>query len=168
VSSQHREGGYDDATAPMSRDAINDHGQYGGGAFQGHQSYGVQQYGPPQMYGQGYGSAGYGRGGGFGRRSSGEAVETRPFFVTSEFVGTLLAIIGVAITGAVIDGLEVGLTWILITALVAGYVLSRGIAKSGTRSRSFDPREELLRPELFQRHDSGGQRTPQSESAQSR
>jgi hypothetical protein len=31
---------------------------------------------------------------------------------------------------------------------VAFYVLSRGIAKSGTKSRSVDPREDLLRETL--------------------
>ena len=33
--------------------------------------------------------------------------------------------------------------WILITAITAGYVISRGIAKSGTRSNAKDPREQM-------------------------
>jgi hypothetical protein len=38
----------------------------------------------------------------------------------------------------------VRLTWILITAMVCGYVLSRGIAKIGIGSDVADPRELLL------------------------
>jgi hypothetical protein len=78
---------------------------------------------------------------GFGPRP----IETRPFFLTSEFLGTLLAIVAIAISAAAIDVLDVRLTWILITAMVCGYVLSRGIAKVGIKSSTFDPREELLR-----------------------
>jgi hypothetical protein len=70
--------------------------------------------------------------------------ETRPFMVTSEFVGTVLAIIALAISAAAIDILNVRLTWILITVMVGGYVLSRGIAKIGVKSHSFDPRERVL------------------------
>lgn len=150
MSSQQADG-YDDATAPMNREAIH---EYGGMQYA---PQGQSQYGYPQSMGPG---SGYGRGfgrGGFGRGPRGP-IETRPFFVTSEFVGTLLAIIAVAITGAVVNGLEVGLTSILITALVGAYVLSRGIAKAGTRSRSFDPREELLRPEMFGGHGPSSQR----------
>ena len=75
----------------------------------------------------------------------GPTLETKPFFVTSEFVCTLLAIIALAISAAAIDILNVRLTWILITAMVCGYVLSRGVAKIGVKSHSVDPREDLLR-----------------------
>jgi hypothetical protein len=64
--------------------------------------------------------------------------------VTSEFVGTVLAIVAIAISAAAIDILNVRLTWILITAMVCGYVLSRGIAKIGIGSDVADPRELLL------------------------
>jgi hypothetical protein len=72
------------------------------------------------------------------------AVETKPFFVTSEFLGTLLAIIAIAISAASINIFNVRLAWILITAMVCGYVLSRGLAKIGTGSQALDPRELLL------------------------
>jgi len=85
--------------------------------------------------------AGPAQGGGFGPGH----VETKPFFVTSEFVGMLLAIVAIAISAATIDVLNVRLTWILITVMVGGYVLSRGIAKIGVKSHSLDPRDELLR-----------------------
>jgi ABC-type uncharacterized transport system permease subunit len=73
------------------------------------------------------------------------AIETKPFFLTSEFLGTTLAIVAIAISAAAIDILDVRLTWILITAMVCGYVLSRGLAKIGIKSHALDPREQLLR-----------------------
>lgn len=79
-------------------------------------------------------------------------IETKPFFVTSEFIGTLLAIVAIAISAAALDILNVRLTWILITAMVCGYVLSRGLAKIGVKSHSLDPREQVL-----QRVADGGQ-----------
>ena len=70
-------------------------------------------------------------------------IETKPFFLTSEFVGSVLAIAGIAITAASSDAFGAWRAWILITAITVGYMLSRGIAKSGTRSHADDPREHL-------------------------
>ena len=70
-------------------------------------------------------------------------IETKPFFLTSEFVGSVLAIAGIAITAAASDAFGAWRAWILITAIVVGYMISRGIAKSGTRSHADDPREHL-------------------------
>ena len=70
-------------------------------------------------------------------------IETKPFFLTSEFVGAVLAILGIAITAASSDSFGAWRAWILITAVVVGYMLARGIAKSGTRSNSSDPRENI-------------------------
>ena len=105
------------------------------------QATGARTGGPDvgSMYGGGYGPwGGYGRGRGMDR-----PIETKPFFLTSEFFGTLLAIVAMAIAAASDDGFDARLFWILTTALVFGYVLSRGIAKSGTKSRATDPREEM-------------------------
>ena len=94
-------------------------------------------YGPPQGYGQGGTSS-------WGMRPRREyPIETKPFFLTSEFVGSVLAILGIAITAAASDAFGAWRAWILITAIVVGYMVSRGIAKSGTRSHSSDPRENL-------------------------
>jgi hypothetical protein len=71
-------------------------------------------------------------------------LETKPFFLTSEFAVSLIAAIGIAITAASSDAFGAWRAWILITAIVVGYLVSRGIAKSGTKSNSWDPREELL------------------------
>ena len=71
-------------------------------------------------------------------------VETKPFFLTSEFWGAVIACVGIAITAASSDAFGSWRAWILIAAIVVGYQLSRGIAKSGTKSRSWDPREDMM------------------------
>jgi hypothetical protein len=70
-------------------------------------------------------------------------IETKPFFLTSEFFGALAAIVGIAITAAASDAFGAWRAWILITAITVGYLVSRGIAKSGTRSHADDPREHF-------------------------
>ena len=71
------------------------------------------------------------------------AIETKPFYLTSEFVGSVLAIAGIAITAASSDAFGAWRAWILITAITVGYVISRGIAKAATRSHADVPREQL-------------------------
>jgi hypothetical protein len=70
-------------------------------------------------------------------------IETKPFYMTSEFVGSLLAIAGIALTAVSSDAFGAWRAWILITAITVGYVISRGIAKAATRSHADDPREQL-------------------------
>lgn len=77
-----------------------------------------------------------------GRRGS-YPIETKPFFLTSEFATFLIAEVALVITALASDSIDAWRFWILTTALVSLYMLSRGIAKSGARSRAFDPREEL-------------------------
>jgi hypothetical protein len=71
-------------------------------------------------------------------------VETKPFFLTSEFWGTVALIVGLAITAGTSESVDARLFWMLATGISAAYLLSRGIAKSGTKSRSWDPREDLM------------------------
>ena len=64
--------------------------------------------------------------------------ETKEFFKTSEFMVWLLTVVAVLIAGLVISGGdddELGATtvWTLVTVLSFGYIVSRGISKSGTR-----------------------------------
>jgi hypothetical protein len=80
-------------------------------------------------------------------------LETKPFFLTSEFAGALLAIFGIAITAAASDSFGAWRAWVLISGITAAYLLSRGIAKAGTRSHSDDPRERL---DLGRGHQSHG------------
>jgi hypothetical protein len=120
----------------------------------------TQSYGPPQSYPQPYGhqyQQPYGYGYGMPRMRRQYPIETKPFFLTSEFVGAVLAIAGIAITAAASDAFGAWRAWILITAVVVGYMVSRGIAKSGTRSNAPDPREHLELP--WGRQDGGEDRS---------
>jgi hypothetical protein len=73
--------------------------------------------------------------------------ETKPFFLTSEFLVFVFFVMGLGISAATDDSVDAQLFWILTTAATAFYMLSRGIAKSGSRSRAWDPREDLLEPD---------------------
>jgi hypothetical protein len=94
-----------------------------------------------QLPGQGYAPQQYG----YGRPMYGRNLltETRPSFLTSEFLFTILGVIGIAITAATAADIDSRLSTILITGLLAAYVVSRGIAKAGSRSSANDPRDEL-------------------------
>jgi hypothetical protein len=69
--------------------------------------------------------------------------ETKPFFLTSEFLVFVLFLMGLGIGTATSDDVDPQLFWTLTTVATAFYMLSRGIAKAGTRSRAYDPREDL-------------------------
>ncbi len=67
---------------------------------------------------------------GYGRRPY---AETKPFWLTSEFLVTVAAIaaFGIALgTNDRVDGFK---GWLLIAIIAAAYVISRGIAKAGAR-----------------------------------
>ena len=89
-----------------------------------------------QLPGQGYAPQ-YG----YGRPSL--WAETRPSFLTSEFLFTILGVIGIAITAATAEDIDSRLATMLITGLLAAYTVSRGIAKSGSRSNANDPRDDI-------------------------
>lgn len=69
--------------------------------------------------------------------------ETKPFFLTSEFLAYVLLLMGLGIAAATDDSIQAPLFWILATAITAFYMLSRGLAKAGARSRAYDPREDI-------------------------
>jgi hypothetical protein len=69
--------------------------------------------------------------------------ETKPFYLTSEFLAFGLFEMGLAISASTSPSVDSRLFWILTTAAVVGYMVSRGLAKSGTRSRAHDPREDI-------------------------
>ena len=92
---------------------------------------------------QGMPMRGYGYWGNRFMRPRGFGSETKPFFLTSEFVVSLLASIAIAITAASSTAFGAWRAWILIAAIVCAYSISRGIAKCGTQSRADDPRENL-------------------------
>jgi hypothetical protein len=69
--------------------------------------------------------------------------ETKPFFLTSEFLVFVLFLMGLGIAAGTDESIDARMFWILATVATSFYMLSRGIAKAGTRSRAVDPREEL-------------------------
>jgi hypothetical protein len=70
-------------------------------------------------------------------------IETRPFFLTSEFVLALAAWVALMLTTIATDSIDAVGFWLLSVAIAAGYMLSRGFAKAHAASESWDPREEL-------------------------
>jgi hypothetical protein len=70
--------------------------------------------------------------------------ETKPFSLTSEFMALVAMTVSLFIASALVDDVDLRLAWILGTALVGAYILSRGIAKAATRSRANDPRDDML------------------------
>ena len=69
--------------------------------------------------------------------------ETKPFFLTSEFLVFVLYEMGLGIAATTSPSIDARLFWILTTIASSLYMLSRGVAKAGTRSRAHDPREDL-------------------------
>ena len=66
------------------------------------------------------------------------STETKAAFKTTEFFAFLAAVVGVLIAAAVIDetdagGLGARQAWLYITILTVGYMVSRGLAKAGSR-----------------------------------
>ena len=71
--------------------------------------------------------------------------ETKAAFKTTEFIFYVVATVGVLIASAVVDATNTGeanadgfgahQAWFLVTLLTIGYMVSRGLAKSGSRER---------------------------------
>jgi hypothetical protein len=77
--------------------------------------------------------------------------ETKPSFKTSELVVYVLAVIGVLIASNVVgdgarndgsDYFAADKAWWYITLLTVGYLVSRGLAKAGSRTSDSDPRTD--------------------------
>ena len=71
-------------------------------------------------------------------RSRRRATETKASFKTTEFVAYLAAVAGVLIAALIVDeandgGLGAQQAWLYVTLLTVGYMISRGLAKSGSR-----------------------------------
>jgi hypothetical protein len=70
--------------------------------------------------------------------------ETKPAYKTTEFILYVLAVIAILIASAVVDesdngqGFSAQTAWMFITWLTIGYMLSRGLAKSGSPRRDRD------------------------------
>ena len=65
--------------------------------------------------------------------------ETKSAFKTTELVVYVIAVVGVLVASAVVDNAQDGQgfnayqAWFLVTLLTIGYLVSRGLAKSGSR-----------------------------------
>jgi hypothetical protein len=70
------------------------------------------------------------------------ARETKPSFKTTELIVYVLSVLGVLIASWVVDSNEDGQRfsayngWFLVTLLTIGYLISRGLAKSGSRDEN--------------------------------
>jgi hypothetical protein len=59
--------------------------------------------------------------------------ETKPSFKTTEMIVMVAAVAGVLVAATMDDSLDTQWAWTLISAIAIGYMLSRGLAKSGSR-----------------------------------
>ena len=69
--------------------------------------------------------------------------ETKASFKTTEFIFYIVSVVGVLIASAVVDATNAGnanadgfgaeQAWFFVTLLTIGYMISRGLAKSGSR-----------------------------------
>ena len=68
-----------------------------------------------------------------------EISETKSAFKTTELVVYVVSVVGVLIASALVDNAQDGQgfnahqAWFLVTLLTIGYLISRGLAKSGSR-----------------------------------
>jgi hypothetical protein len=86
-----------------------------------------------------------GTGGTVGRAARRLTTETKSFFKTSEFWTYVVIVVALLIAGNSIEGEEGGAdffaadkVWLYVTILTVGYLISRGIAKSGVRDPYWD------------------------------
>jgi hypothetical protein len=71
------------------------------------------------------------------------STETKAAFKTTEFFAYVVVLAGVLIAGAIVDqgdagGLGARQAWLYATILTVGYLISRGLAKSGSRDPYWD------------------------------
>ena len=64
--------------------------------------------------------------------------ETKASFKTTEFFAYVVAVVGVLIAAGIVDEANAGgfgaqEAWLYVTLLTVGYMISRGLAKSGSR-----------------------------------
>ncbi|HKY12761.1 MAG TPA: hypothetical protein VJL85_05425 [Gaiellaceae bacterium] len=64
--------------------------------------------------------------------------ETKPSFLTTEFYAMIATGAAVLIAAAQADNFDAPRAWTLVAALAIGYMVSRGLAKSGSAYRDRD------------------------------
>ena len=73
------------------------------------------------------------------------STETKAAFKTTEFISYVVVLAGILIAGAIVDnadngGFDARRVWLYATILTVGYMVSRGLAKSGSREPYDDDR----------------------------
>ena len=70
------------------------------------------------------------------------STETKASPKTTEFFAYIAAVVGVLVASAVVDAQDFGAqeAWFYVTLLTIGYLVSRGLAKSGSRDFFDDDR----------------------------
>ena len=93
-------------------------------------------------------------GGGLGRATRRLATETKQAFKTTEFWAMVALIVAILIAGNTIESEEGGpdifaadKVWLYITILGSAYMISRGLAKSGSREPYWPDGSNEERPE---------------------
>ena len=64
--------------------------------------------------------------------------ETKPSFMTTEFYAMVAAIAAILVAAAQADNFDAPRAWTLVAAVAIGYMVSRGLAKSGSAHRDRD------------------------------
>lgn len=64
--------------------------------------------------------------------------ETKPSLLTTEFYAMAGSIIAILVAAAQADNFEAPRAWTLVAAVAIGYMVSRGLAKSGSAHRDRD------------------------------
>ena len=92
--------------------------------------------------------------GAFGRATRRLATETKQAFKTTEFWAMVVLVVAVLIAGNSIESAEGGpdvfaadKVWLYITILGSAYMISRGLAKSGSREPYFPDGSNQERPD---------------------
>jgi hypothetical protein len=74
----------------------------------------------------------------YGSAAERRTTETKAAFKTTEFMAYLAVLVGILIAGIVVDngprqGFGANSVWLYATILTVGYMVSRGLAKAGSR-----------------------------------
>ena len=74
------------------------------------------------------------------------ATETKASFKTTEFIAYVVMVIGVLIAAGIVDeandgGFGARQAWLYVTILTVGYMISRGLAKTGSREPYTEDRD---------------------------
>jgi hypothetical protein len=64
--------------------------------------------------------------------------ETKPSFLTTEFYAMIGSIAAILVAAAQADNFDASRAWTLVAAVAIGYMVSRGLAKSGSAYRDRD------------------------------